>query len=579
MKSMFRPWGLGLFAACLLVIGLVWLLLLDVAVKWGVERAGTDMVGARVELDRADVSLMPLGVVLSGLAVTDPDHPMTNAVEVASISFGLDAGALWERRLVIDRMRVDGVRLNTPRARSGAIQGRHGADAVAPPAPAKDSADAGGPMALPDIDAILKDNPLESVRLAQTVSADIDAAKKAWDERLKTLPDEQTLASYRERLRSLKGKNPLKMAAEMARLKKDLKRDVAAIKTARNELDGQLAALQQKADQAANAPRAEARKLAERYGLPTGDMGDITALLLEDRAQQWVTTATRWYQRIMPLVARAGKGVDGEATVTPLRGKGVTVQFDSPDRGPELLIRETLVNIALAGGSITGTIANITPDQALVGMPTTFSFSGDRVVDAKVLSVAGTLDHMDPETWRDLVTVQVEDASLSGRSLAGGSLPLTLVPDRLDLKLDGGLTPTGLSAKVAALLKGLSLKAERPDGGGLARALVTALADVDRIRVDADISGTPDRPTVRLRSDLDRLLGKAAADQAEARLAALTERLEQGIAKRVAGAVGSSGMDLSGLQNGVAGRLDGWLQGSDGLLGKLAGAKGLKRLF
>ena len=71
---------------------------------------GTEMIGAKVELGAADVSLMPVGLVLSGLAVTDPAEPMTNAVEVARLSLDIEGGELLRRKVIITTMAVEGIR-------------------------------------------------------------------------------------------------------------------------------------------------------------------------------------------------------------------------------------------------------------------------------------------------------------------------------------------------------------------------------------------------------------------------------------------------------------------------------------
>jgi hypothetical protein len=104
--------GLIVFVA---VAVAVWWLLVDRLVERGVEAVGSTLVGAKVELGAADVSLVPLGIELRHLEVANPDEPMRNAVEVARIAFGMEALQLLRRKVIIDEMTADGVRFNTER--------------------------------------------------------------------------------------------------------------------------------------------------------------------------------------------------------------------------------------------------------------------------------------------------------------------------------------------------------------------------------------------------------------------------------------------------------------------------------
>ena len=119
LAKQIRIKGLLGFAILVLVLALFWLVLVDGIVRRQIERTGTAMVGARVELKGLNLTLFPAGVELTGLKVTDPEHPMKNAVEVQSISFGIDGAKLWGKKVIIEEMKVAGVRFNTERRSSG----------------------------------------------------------------------------------------------------------------------------------------------------------------------------------------------------------------------------------------------------------------------------------------------------------------------------------------------------------------------------------------------------------------------------------------------------------------------------
>ena len=121
MTKWLRWHGLIAFGVVSISLFFFWFFLADLLVKRSIEKAGTRVVGAMVELAEADVHLFPLGITLKSLQVTNPDNPMSNAVEAGWIDFSLDSLNLLRRKIIIDTMAMEGVRFNTPRKTSGAV--------------------------------------------------------------------------------------------------------------------------------------------------------------------------------------------------------------------------------------------------------------------------------------------------------------------------------------------------------------------------------------------------------------------------------------------------------------------------
>src|ERR1044071_5378286 len=106
------------------LVAVVTVFFLDGLVKRGIEKAGTLANGARVDLDAARVSLVHLSVLLGRLQVTDPESPMTNAVEVGSMTFRLEPKPLTWKKIIISDASITGIRTGTPRRYSGALPER-----------------------------------------------------------------------------------------------------------------------------------------------------------------------------------------------------------------------------------------------------------------------------------------------------------------------------------------------------------------------------------------------------------------------------------------------------------------------
>ena len=120
MAKWIRWWGIGVFVVVAAILGCVWVFLVDGWVKNLIEEVGTESVGAKVELDGADLSLFPAGLMLTRVQVTNPKAPMTNAVEIAKVVMVLDGLNLLRRKVIVEEMALEGIRFATPRATSGA---------------------------------------------------------------------------------------------------------------------------------------------------------------------------------------------------------------------------------------------------------------------------------------------------------------------------------------------------------------------------------------------------------------------------------------------------------------------------
>ena len=112
---------------------------------------------------------------------------------------GLDGLNLLRRKIIIEEMTLDGVRLGTPRATSGATreapiqEEESGMFSITLPS-----------LEVPDVKKILEQEDLETVRLIESLKADLKREKETWESRLKELPGKSQLAEYKKRVKNLK---------------------------------------------------------------------------------------------------------------------------------------------------------------------------------------------------------------------------------------------------------------------------------------------------------------------------------------------------------------------------------------
>ena len=566
--------GLIAFVAVVAVGLAVWWLLVDRLVERGVEAVGSTLVGARVELGAADVSLVPLGIELRHLEVANPDKPMRNAVEAARIAFGVDALQLLRRKVIIDEMTIDGVRFNAPRQTSGEIdrradqreETRKTAESFSLPA-----------LDLPSAKDVLAKEDLESLTAIAAVRADVDAGRERWKQRVSDLPDKAKVDEYKRRLDGLKASSKggieglLGGAGEAANLRKDAQQDLGRIKGAREDLARDVAALKRRTEEAAAAPQADVKRLKDKYAPSSAGLANVAGALFGGKIGRWAATAARWYERAKPALAGPGATGKEPVEVMPLRGKGVDVRFPEHHPLPDFLIRAARVSVEIPSGTLAGQVRHVTPDQDVLGSPLTFELTGDKLQGLRSVALRGEVNRVEPAKPRDVVTLNVdgyriEHAVLSDRP----EWPVVLDGAQASVDLKAVIAGDVVDGKVDSRLSNVRFSAGDQKGGGrMAGALASALADVKALNLEATIKGTTQNPDVRVTSDLDRILkdavGKLVAEQA----ARFEADLKVAIAERVNGPL----EDLKKQLAGFGGLNDELTSRSDALSGILSGDK------
>ncbi len=562
MKRWIRWPGLIGFTIFVVVTVALWFLLMDTLVRRAVEKAGTALMGAEVDLARAQVTLVPLGVTLSGLQVTDPSAPSTNSIEVLRIAFRLDSLNLFRRKVIIDEMAAEGVRFGTARKRPGKV-------VVPPPKPQeeKKKESALPSFTMPDVKKVLQEEKLESPALIEQAQADLKKKSDAWQKQMASLPDKTALDAYQERIKKLKEaqkggiKGLTSAGANALALTKDLNRDLDTVKKAKAAFGTDLAAAKALVEKAERSPVEDIRRIADKYSISSEGLANLSQTLFGGSVRGWIDKGVLWYGRLKPLFERSGEKKGNVQTAKPLRGKGVDVRFKEERPLPDFLISTIKASLQPEAGTFTGTIRNITPDQDVLGKPLTFAFTGSGLKEAQAADITGTLDHRKADLPDDTMEVAVRGYRASNLVLSSAaSLPVSLQEGVMDLEVKGRRDAKTVSARCVALVKGVRLNAGGDgSGGAFANAIRSSLAKVSSFSLTVDVTGTPENYGVRISSDLDRVMRDAAGgvvrehrDRLEKELRqAVQEKTEVKLAglKEGLGGLGSQGGKLDGLQD------------------------------
>lgn len=563
MKQWIRWWGLIAFVAVIGLFTVFWLFFIDGMVRRLVERTGTAIAGAEVNVSRATVILSPLGLALSGIQVTDPKTPANNSIEIGRVAFSLDGKNLLRRKIVIQEMTADGLRFGTTRKSPGFVV----VPEIKKETEKKPSAFTLPAIDVPDVKKILETETLASLKVIEDSKSSVQTMRSDWDKRINELPNKASVDAYRGRLDKIRisSKSGLKELASAAgdakKIKNDIDRDIDRIKKSRTALAADLSSGKARVAAAEQAPRDDIRRLRDKYSISPAGLKNLSQSLFGDKMTSWLDTGFLWYNRIVPLLESSAAEKGAVKVSKPLRGKGVDVKF--PDRMalPDFLIRNVNASLHQETGLFTGTIKNITSDQDILGAPLMFKFDGTGMKDIRFLHLSGVLDHIRPASFKDSINLQTKGYRAVDMVLSGNKdLPVTLKDGLMDIELTGLRTPSGLKATLVGTFTSVHISTGKQEGGGkVLTSLRSVLSRISSFTLSAEISGDPGNYDVKVSSDLDRLFQDAVGRVVQEQSAKLEKELSSAIQaktdsklkelKSALGGLTSAESTVDGIQN------------------------------
>ena len=419
-------------------LGLLWLLFLDTLVERTIEDFGTEIVGALVELDKADVRLTEGFVRLSGLRVTNPDAPMTNLIEASEIVADVRIVPLLQKKIFIDTLAMRGLQFGTPRQTSGAIEG-----STATNREIRRRIDAWGErIRIPDFSleglgqavnaSAIRPESLQTPAYAAELVASADSSRRAWESTLAELNPQPMIDSGRALVGRLQSASLRSLGVTgLAQTLRNARGVQTQIETARDEvgaLDDRVrsgvASLQTGVvtlNDFRTRDLAYARSLLR---IPSADAPDLSPSIFGSFAVSKIKPLLYWAQLLERYLP---PGLDPRRRPGPKRFRlaGEDVAFPSEGALPKFTLAFgeaslTIGGVGGAAGEYEAVLRGLTSAPALLGVPLRVSASRASAAGGPSdIDFNATIDHLGAVS-RDSVSVRV----------AGVRLPTITVPDR-----------------------------------------------------------------------------------------------------------------------------------------------------
>ncbi len=584
-SGILRPPGLLVFAAVLLVIGLLWWLFADTLVKHAIERTGSSIVGAKVDLEAVDLRPWQGAVRLTGLQVANPQAPMRNLLQADRISVDLLLEPLLTKKIVVQDLTVTGVRFDTPRKTSGAIEhADSGSGAVW-----KRVNEWASQVQLPSLslqglgsvvrtEAISPDS-LRTVRQARALVTGVDSMRTAWETRVRELDPRPRIDSLQAVVRRVE---TFRLTPTTALQVPGLVRDGRNALNDLTRLQGEVAALDQTVRAGVDSLQAGVRNLPELrkadlayartlLDIPSLEAPEISPALFGSTALAWLKPVLYWVrtaERYMP------PGLDPRNRPGPERSRaaGTTVEFPGHATYPRFLLEHGELGLDIGGsgaaaGRYTALLQDLTSAPALVGRPLKLQVGRTAGVQGpRGVALSAVVDHTGT-VLRDSVAVGVAGVELPaitmgalGASLDPGSgdasLEVRRVGDQLDARLhwvSHHVTWKRTNAPDTLAAAG-SLKPGSPEW---ARDLVwRTLSGIGQVQIDMHLTGNINRPSISVSSNIGQAVATSLKNELGAQIQAAETRVRQEVDRQVQPLIQQAQSRVEQVRSGIAQQVD-----------------------
>jgi uncharacterized protein (TIGR03545 family) len=495
-----------------IVIGLIVLytaLFFDMHLRRGLEYGATLANGAEVNIGRLDTSVWNASVVIGDIAMTNPEQPTRNRVEIGAINFRMLWDALLRGKVVIDEASIVDVQIDTPRKSAGRVlpvrkseDGEGYGDKVLARMKEEFSGNVLGDLAAiaagadPKEQLVAMGGDLKSSAQISAMQRSLAEKDQQWQSRMASLPKGEEFSALQQRLAKVKLDNFQDVTQiqasvkELESIRNDFDAKSKSVREAGAALTADLGAFKGSFSELDKIVKDDVRSLQAKMHLPSLDARTLSRALFGMDVLGKVQQARGYMEQARSYMPTKGEKKDTVAV--PRRGKGRNYAFGRPNSYPSFWLRKALISSRLSGGAsdLSGELHDVTTNPALVGRPMVATIRGSFPQQGiSGIKAELEIDHTSSVPVERLV-MEVGKYAVPGRSLvsspsvelgfsqAEGSVKFAaeLREDNVDVRMTNQFTQVAFETKAQS---------------AVVREMMNAsVAGLDAVNLEARVKGT-----------------------------------------------------------------------------------------
>lgn len=498
-----------------IIIGLItvyFTLFFDTHLRHGLEYAATKANGAEVNIGKLDTSVWNASVTVADIAMTNPETPARNRVQIGTINFRMLWDALLRGKVVINEASINNVQIDTPRKNPGR---------VLPVKVSEDSEDgegvgakvlgqmkeefsgnvigdlaaiAGGADPKEQLGAIAGD--IKSSAYVDAMRKSLDEKNQQWQSRMAAMPKGEEFATLQQRLAKVKLDNFQDIAQlqaslqELESIRSDFDAKSKSVSETGTALKDETGAFRASFADLDKIVKDDVNSLQARMHLPSLDSRTLSRALfgmdILGKLQQ-----TRGYMEqarsYMPAKSEKKKEI-----AMHKREKGQDYVFGQPNSYPPFWLRKALISSSQGQGKadLSGEILDLSTNQAMVGRPMTATLKGN-LPQQGVSGIKASLviDHT-TAVPRESMLMEVGRYSVAGRSLVSSpSVELGFSKADSSAKFSAELRENQVDVRMNSQFTQLAFET-RAQSDVVREMITSSVAGLNAVSLNAQVSGT-----------------------------------------------------------------------------------------
>jgi uncharacterized protein (TIGR03545 family) len=525
--KIFRWKAIGPLLLLFVLLGVLLWIFAEPVARQTTEEASSELLGTQVDVGKLDLLPRQASVDLRALQIADPFVLTRNLIEADEIRLKLNPAALAEKKIVIERLSLHGMRFGTARKKAARPPSGKGFAPQVYRAVNQWAKQFDVPLlSLTPIDTIrqlaLDPTQLTTIREAQSLLARTDSVRKGLEQGFQQLNIGPTLDSARAMAQRLAATDPKKLGLDGTRqaiqsVQQTLKEVGEAkkrIQALERNAQGAVQSLGQGVnvlDQARQKDFAFAKSLLK---LPTFSAPEIGGALFGKVSIDRFKQAAYWAelaQQYMPpgLLPRPTPGPKR------LRAAGQTIEFPKAKDFPRFLLEQGQLDFSIGGtspiqGAYTASVQGLTSTPALYGRPAVITASRRAAGSAFAsIDVGAVINHLTART-HDSANARLQGIKLPSFALPG--LPLRVDPGTGSSSLMFSMRNAGaeLRGRWAIGSNKVSWIADTAARGvnDIERLVLRVVSGLNDLQVVAELSGSIASPRFSVSSNLDKAIAQ-----------------------------------------------------------------------